>query len=151
MFSSGFLADMRTRRGASLAWVHRSQIIAGMVASAACTWFVANSHSTAAAVAGISGALFAIHFGGTSGWGYEQVIGAPHSVSSLSALQNFASFLIASAAPVVTGWLLDRTHSFTLALLICSVVTLLGATSYATLAAPPSTARKLTDAPSILR
>jgi sugar phosphate permease len=139
MFSSGLLADLRTRHGASLARVHRSQIVAGMVTSAACTWFVANSHSTVAAVAGISGALFAIHFGGTSGWGYAQVMGALHSVASLSALQNFASFLIASAAPVVTGWLLDRTHSFNTALLICSIVTLLGAVSYATLAKPPAT------------
>ncbi len=57
-------------------------------------------------------------------------------VASLGALQNFASFMIASAAPVVTGWLLDKTHSFTLALGVCSVVALMGAVSYATLAAP---------------
>ncbi|MDP9049175.1 MAG: MFS transporter, partial [Acidobacteriota bacterium] len=38
--------------------------------------------------------------------------------------------------PVVTGWLLDKTHSFTLALGVCSAVALLGAVSYATLAAP---------------
>jgi MFS transporter, ACS family, L-galactonate transporter len=36
----------------------------------------------------------------------------------------------------VTGWLLDRTHSFRVALGICTAVTLLGALSYATLAAP---------------
>ena len=57
-------------------------------------------------------------------------------VASLSALQNFASFMIASAAPVLTGWLLDRTQSFTIALGVCSAVTLLGALSYGTLAAP---------------
>jgi cyanate permease len=44
--------------------------------------------------------------------------------------------MIASAAPVITGWLLDRTHSFTIALGLCSAVTLLGAICYATLAAP---------------
>ena len=57
-------------------------------------------------------------------------------VASLSALQNFASFIIASAAPVTTGWLLDRTHSFTIALGLCCAITLLGALSYSTLAAP---------------
>jgi MFS family permease len=137
MFSSGLLADMRSRRGESLARVHRSQIVVGMIISAACTWFVASSRSTTLAVAGITGALFFIHFAGTSGWGYTQVIGASRSVASLGALQNFASFLIASIAPVLTGWLLDRTHSFNFALLICCLMTLLGALSYATLAAPP--------------
>ena len=107
-----------------------------MIASAFCTFFVAHCSSTVAALAGMSGALFFIHYAGTSGWGYVQTISPAHYVASLSALQNFASFLIASAAPVLTGWLLDRTHSFTLALAVCSGVTLLGALSYATLAAP---------------
>ena len=136
MFLSGALADLRTRRGASLARVHYSQILAGMVLSAAATWFVAYASSTAAALAGISAALFMIHFGGTSGWGYVQIVGGAHYVGSLGPLQNFASFLIASAAPLVTGLLLDRTHSFTLSLILCSVVTLLGALSYATLGQP---------------
>ena len=78
-------------------------------------------------------ALFFIHFAGTSGWGYVQAVSPLRYVASLGALQNFASFMIASAAPVVTGWLLDRTHSFTIALGLCSAVTLLGALSYATL------------------
>ena len=88
------------------------------------------------AVAGISVALFCIHFAGTSGWGYTQAVSPGHLVASLSALQNFAAFMIASAAPVVTGMILDRTQSFSLALSLCSAVTLLGALSYATLAAP---------------
>ena len=136
MLLSGTTADRLARYGSPLATVHRSQIVVGMIVSAACTFFVARSGSTTAAVAGISGALFAIHFAGTSGWGYAQVVAEPRLVASLSALQNFASFMIASAAPVTTGWLLDRTHSFTLALGLCCAITLLGALSYATLAAP---------------
>ena len=136
MFLSGLLADRFGRRGVPLSTVHRTQIVAGMIVSAASTFFVARSGSTTAAVCGISAALFAIHFAGTSGWGYAQVVSPPRYVASLSALQNFASFMIASAAPVTTGWLLDRTHSFTLALVLCSAVTLLGAVCYATLAAP---------------
>ena len=92
--------------------------------------------TTIQAVAGISAAIFCIHFAGTSGWGYVQAVSPLRYVASLGALQNFASFLIASAAPVLTGWLLDRTHSFNLALGVCSAVALLGALSYATLAAP---------------
>lgn len=107
-----------------------------MIASAAGTFFVAHSHTTAQAVAGISLAIFCIHFAGTSGLGYVQTVSPLRYVGSLMALQNFFSFMIASAAPVLTGWLLDRTHSFNLALGVCSAVALLGALSYATLAAP---------------
>lgn len=136
MLSSGVLSDWRGRRGVPLTTVHRVNLVTGMAISAGSTFLVAHSATTTQAVAGISVALFCIHFAGTSGWGYVQAISPLRYVASLGALQNFASFMIASAAPVVTGWLLDRTHSFSLALGVCSAVTLLGALSYATLAAP---------------
>lgn len=136
MFASGIFSDWRAQRGVPATRVHRANIVAGMIVSAASTWFVARSGSTTEAVAGITAALFCIHFAGTSGWGYVQAVSPLEYVASLGALQNFASFMIASAAPVVTGWLVDHTHSFTLALSVCSAVTLLGAISYAALAAP---------------
>ncbi len=140
MLLSGVVSDALARRGVPLLRVHRRNLVAGMVLSAGSTYAVSRSPSTPLAVAGITAALFFIHFAGTSGWGYAQVaaedLGAESQVASLSALQNFAGFLIASAAPVSTGWLLDRTHSFTVALALCSIVTLLGALSYATLARP---------------
>ena len=136
MLTSGALSDRLCGKGVALTAVHRANLVVGMVASAGSTFLVARSVSMVQAVAGISVALFFIHFAGTSGWGYVQAVSPLRCVASLGALQNFASFMIASAAPVLTGWLLDRTHSFTLALAICSVVTLLGALSYATLAAP---------------
>jgi cyanate permease len=136
MYLCGFVADRLAISGVPLARIHRYNLVLGMSVSAACTLLVAICHSTLEAVAGISLALFAIHYAGTSGWGYVQTIAPLRLVVSLGALQNFAGFLIASAAPVVTGWLLDRSHSFGMALSLCSVVTLLGALSYATLAKP---------------
>ncbi len=136
MLSSGALADFFAARGVRLTTLHRVQIVVGMVLSAGSTFAVSRSSTTTQAIAGISFALFFIHFAGTSGWGYVQAVSPGRLVASMSALQNFASFLIASAAPVVTGWFFDRTHSFTLGFVICASVTLLGALSYATLAAP---------------
>jgi hypothetical protein len=133
MAASGVFTDLLVRLGSQLVRVHRMNLVAGMVFSAAGTFVVVRSTSTAMAVGGISAALFFIHFAGTSAWGYAQAIGGLRYAASLGALQNFASFMIASAAPVLTGWLLDRTQSFTLSLEACSIVTLLGALSYATL------------------
>ena len=136
MITSGAMADKVAGYGVPLTSVHRTNLVGGMIISAASTFVVAHSSSTLTAVAGISVALFFIHYAGTSGWGYVQTISPARYVASLSALQNFASFLIASAAPALTGWLLDRTQSFGIALGVCSAVTLCGALSYATLAAP---------------
>ena len=136
MLCSGFSVDWFARRGASIATVHRVQLVTGMLLSAACTLVVARCQTTGEAVAGISFAFFFIQFAGTSGWGYVQAVSPRGYVASLGALQNFASFLIASVAPVLTGAIVDRTASFTLAFAVCAGVTLLGAVSYATLAAP---------------
>jgi MFS transporter, ACS family, L-galactonate transporter len=141
MYVNGVFSDVLAHRGAALSTVHRWNIVGGMAMSAVGTFCVARSATTPQAVAGLSLALCCIHYAGVSGWGYVQAV-SPHGlVASLAALQNFASFMIASAAPVLTGWLLDKTHSFTIALGVCSAVTLLGALSYATLAAPHSAHR----------
>ena len=133
MLLSGVVSDERVKRGAEAVRVHRQNLMGGMVLSAASTLMVARSATTWQAVACISVALFAIHFAGTSGWGYVQAVSGREHVASLSALQNFAGFMIASAAPVVTGWIVDRTQSFGMAFVVCAVVTVLGAVSYATL------------------
>ncbi|EPV9031161.1 MFS transporter, partial [Shigella flexneri] len=45
-------------------------------------------------------------------------------------IQNFGSFVFASFAPIVTGWVVDTTHSFNLALVIAACVTFTGALCY---------------------
>jgi MFS family permease len=137
MALSGVATDWLVRHEVRIVKVHRLSLVMGMTLSAIGTFVVGHSQTTTTAIAGISAALFFVHFAGTSGWGYAQTMGSNLYAAHLGALMNFASFTIASAAPVVTGWLLDRTHSFTLALELCSMVMLLGALSYATLGRPP--------------
>jgi cyanate permease len=108
-----------------------------MLCSAGCTFTVTRATSSAAAVAVIGMALFFIHFAGTSCWGLVQVAAPAQLVGSVGALQNFCSFLFASVAPVLTGWFLDRTHSFHIALVICACVTALGAMAYLFLVQKP--------------
>ena len=75
-------------------------------------------------------ALFCVHFAGTSAWGLVQVMVSENKVASVAAIQNFGSFVFASFAPVVTGWVVDTTHSFNLALVIAACVTFAGALCY---------------------
>ncbi len=130
MLVNGVVADRLAQKGYSLLKSRKALICFGLVCSAACTLLVIQSSSTAMAVAFISLALFFIHFAGTSAWGLVQVIAPSRMVASVSSIQNFGSFIFASFAPIVTGWVLDTTGSFNWALVVCSCVTFAGALSY---------------------
>jgi MFS family permease len=130
MLVNGVVADGLARRGHDLIRSRKLLIVFGMIASAACTLLVTFAASTTEAVFIISMALFFIHFAGTSAWGLVQVATPAHMVASVGSIQNFGSFVCASVAPILTGVILDYTHSFRVALGVCSVVTCAGALCY---------------------
>jgi len=127
---SGGAANRLIRRGTAPIRACKILIVGGMLCSALATLGVAFAPTATGAVACVSLAIFFIYFGGNSGWGLAQAMSPVHMVASVSAIQNFGSFVCASLAPLITGFLLDYTHSFHIALMICSLATTLGALSY---------------------
>jgi len=148
MFLSGIIADYLVRRGIRPIRTHRILLVTGMTCSAICTLLVPYIPGALGASLGIGSALFFTYLAGNSGWGLVQSIAPPQIVGSVAAIQNFGSFICASFGPVITGWLLDRTHSFHLTLVICAMISLLGALSYIFIVKHPITVdeRKLIDA-----
>jgi MFS transporter, ACS family, L-galactonate transporter len=130
MLLSGFIADFLVRLGVPPIRSHRILLVTGMTCSAACTLLVPYIPGGTGAAFGIGMALFFTYLAGNSGWGLVQSIAPSGIVGSVATIQNFGSFVCASFAPILTGWLLDRTHSFHLTLVICAAVSLLGALSY---------------------
>lgn len=130
MLLSGIIADFLIRNGIPPIRTHRTLLITGMICSAACTMLVPYVPSAIGAASAIGMALFFNYLAGNSGWGLVQSLAPREIVGSVATIQNFGSFVCASFAPVITGWLLDRTHSFRLTLVICSMVSILGALSY---------------------
>ncbi|WP_426817188.1 MFS transporter [Winslowiella sp. 2C04] len=130
MLLNGFVVDALVRKGMEPLKTRKICIVAGMLFSAAFTAVVVRADNTGSAVVLIGMALFCIHFAGTSCWGLIHVAVNSRMTASVGGIQNFASFVFASFAPVVTGWILDTTNSFSLALTICACVTVLGAMSY---------------------
>jgi sugar phosphate permease len=130
MFLSGVIADLLIRRGMAPIRAHKTLLITGMTCSAFGTLLVPYIPGAIGAAFGIGLALFFIYLAGNSGWGLVQCIAPSEIVGSVATIQNFGSFVCASFAPIITGWLLDRTHSFHITLVICSMVSLLGALSY---------------------
>ena len=137
MLLNGFVTDFLVQRGMAPIKSRKLSIIVGMLLSASFTFYVPEATTTTSAVLLIGMALFCIHFAGTSCWGLIHVAVSSRMTASVGSIQNFASFIFASFAPIVTGWILDTTHSFHLALTICAGVTVLGALSYIFLVRAP--------------
>lgn len=139
MLQNGYVVDALVRRGYDAVKTRKACIVSGMVLSAAFTAIVTRATDTTSAVTLIGMALFCIHFAGTSCWGLIHANVTARMTASVGSIQNFASFIFASFAPVITGWVLDTTKSFSLALIICACVTLAGALAYLVLVRKPIT------------
>ncbi|WJV53463.1 MFS transporter [Prodigiosinella aquatilis] len=137
MLSNGYVTDFLVKRGMAPIKSRKLSIVIGMLLSAAFTFVVPQATTTISAVLLIGMALFCIHFAGTSCWGLIHVAVASRMTASVGSIQNFASFIFASFAPIVTGWIVDTTHSFHLALTICAGITVLGALAYVVLVHQP--------------
>ncbi|HEY1902142.1 MAG TPA: MFS transporter [Terracidiphilus sp.] len=130
MFLSGVIADSFIRHGVSPIRSHKAILVTGMTCSAICSLLVPYIPGAMGAAWAIGMVLFFTYLAGNSGWCLVQAIAPSGVVASVATIQNFGSFICASFAPVITGWLLDRTRSFHLPLVICSIVSILGALSY---------------------
>jgi cyanate permease len=130
MVLSGVIADALIRRGVPPIKSHRTLLVTGMTCSAMCTLLVPYIPGATGAACGIGMALFFTYLAGNSGWCLVQAIAPSGIVASVATIQNFGSFVCASFAPVITGWLFDRTHSFQIPLVICAGVSFFGALSY---------------------
>lgn len=131
MWTNGIIMDKLAKAGYSQMKTRKASIVIGLTLSALGTLLVVSSASPVQAVMFISLALFCVHFAGTSAWGLVQTLVSERKVASVAAIQNFGSFIFASFAPIVTGWIVDTTHSFNMALVIAACVTFVGALSYA--------------------
>lgn len=130
MWVNGIVVDTFAKKGFPLARVCKLSIVCGLILSALGTLLVVRSTTPMEAVAAICMALFCVHFAGTSAWALVQAMVSETKVASVAAIQNFGSFVFASFAPIVTGWVVDTTHSFNLAFIIAACVTFAGALCY---------------------
>lgn len=130
MLLNGYVVDAVVNRGAHPLKTRKICIVAGMLLSASFTAVVPYATGTWDAVLLIGMALFCIHFAGTSCWGLIHCSVTARMTASVGSIQNFASFVFASFAPILTGFILDTTGSFSMALTVCACVTVMGALSY---------------------
>lgn len=127
---SGVLADRLLRRGMSALASRKWPLCVGLIGGAAFTVPAAFTPSVTLAVIYICAAMFFVQMASGSAWALVTVVAPRHQVASLSSIQNFGGYFGGSLAPLVTGIVVDKTHSFVQALLISAVIAAAAAVIY---------------------
>jgi MFS family permease len=123
----GYVSDWLVTRGMDLIASRRLPLILGLLASAAFTALAAAATSAGAAVTFIALSMFCMQFGITCKWILVTAVTPQAYCASAASNQNFAGFLGGTLSPILTGFIVDTTGSFVLALAIGAVITLIGA------------------------
>jgi MFS family permease len=125
--AGGYVSDRLVKRGMDLVASRRLPLILGLLGSAAFTGFAAIATSAGAAITFIAVSMFCMQFGITCKWILVTVVTPQAYCASAASNQNFAGFLGGTLSPILTGFIVDTTGSFVLALAIGAVITLIGA------------------------
>ena len=123
----GYVSDWLVKRGVELVASRRRPLILGLLASAAFTGLAANASTAGGAIACIALAMFFMQFGITCKWILVTAVTPRAYTASAASNQNFAGFLGGTLSPILTGFIVDVTGSFVLALAIGAFITLIGA------------------------
>ncbi|SAL53426.1 major facilitator transporter [Caballeronia sordidicola] len=130
MVSSGYIADHLLKRGMAPIRSRKWPVCIGLVGAAAFTVPAAYTPSTTLAIVYISLAMFFVNMSSGTAWALVSVAAPRHLVASLGSMQNFGGYLGGSFAPIITGIVVDQTHSFVNALLISAGVAFAAALVY---------------------
>jgi MFS family permease len=125
--SGGWVSDRLVRGGMELIASRRLPLILGLLGSAVFTGLAAVATGAGMAVTCIAISMFCMQFGITCKWILVTAITPQAYCASAASNQNFAGFLGGTLSPVLTGFIVDVTGSFVVALAIGAVITLIGA------------------------
>lgn len=122
--SGGWASDRLARHGSDLVGARRLPCILGLVASAVFTSLAAMAGNATEAVLAISAAMYFLSFGIAGKWVMITAVAPQSYCTSVASIQNFGGYLGGTASPLVTGFVVDQTGSFVIALAIGAGMTL---------------------------
>ena len=123
----GYVSDRLVIRGMDLIASRRLPLILGLLGSAIFTGLAAVATGPVTAIACIAISMFCMQFGITCKWILVTAVTPQAYCASAASNQNFAGFLGGTLSPILTGFIVDVTGSFVVALAIGAVITLIGA------------------------
>ena len=117
----GWLSDRLAPRLGERA-ARQAPLVAGLFAAAGFSALAAVSGSAAVAIAVMSAALFSANLATTCGWALAASLAPAALVATVEAMANIGGSVGGSLAPLVTGYVVQASGSFTPALLLAGCI-----------------------------
>jgi sugar phosphate permease len=125
----GWLIDHLIARGRDETRVRKAVLVCGMVLGLA-VFGATLTTNPLWAIVWISIALGGLAAAAPVGWSLPSLIAPKGGVGTIGGIMNFVNNLMGVAAPVVTGFIVGATNSFTNAFLIAGVILVIGIVSF---------------------
>jgi MFS family permease len=126
----GWLSDKWIRTGGSITRVRKTFVAGGQCCCAALLLPAAVASNEIMAMTLLSLATFSYGFYTCNLWAVTQTLAGPAAAGKWTGLQNGIGNLAGVAAPSVTGFIVQETHSFYYAFVVVSLMLLLSACSF---------------------
>jgi MFS family permease len=125
----GWLVDFLIQRGKNPVRVRQVVLIGGTALGLGILG-AANAHSATTALFWISLSIGGLSAASPVGWSIPSLIAPKESVGTLGGILNFGNQLAGIAAPIVTGYVVQATHSFFWAFATAGIFLLIGIAGY---------------------
>ena len=125
----GWLVDWLISRGHESSRVRKSVLVIGLTLGLAVFGATMTTHA-GAAVAFISVALSGLAAAAPVCWSLPALVGPVGGTGTVASIMNFGNNLMGAAGPIVTGYIVARTHSFSYAFGTAGTVLLVGLMSF---------------------
>ncbi len=125
----GWLVDKLIQRGSDSSFVRRALLIGGTTFGLG-VFGAAYAQTTVGALVWISLSIGGLSAASPVGWSIPSLIAPRESVGTLGGILNFGNQLSAIAAPIVTGYVAQTTHSFFWAFGVAAIFLLVGIAGY---------------------
>jgi MFS family permease len=126
-WSGGYISDWLAARGMNLVASRKYPSVIGLVASGLFTALAMTAHSGGEAVFFMSFAMFFLSVGIAAKWTLITAVAPQSYCTSTASIQNFGGYIGGTVSPIATGFVVDMTGSFVIALAIGAVITVAGA------------------------
>jgi sugar phosphate permease len=135
--TGGWLCDLLTRRGWTPIGGRKLLVSCSLCGTACCTVGARLAQTDTAILVCISISFFLIYIVSSAAWATVPVATSSQYTASLGSIQNFGGYLGAALAPTITGFVVERTGSFSEALMLSAGISVVAAGLYVALIRGP--------------
>lgn len=135
---AGKACDRLVARGMKVLASRKLMVIMGLLGGALFTLIVAFTTNVVACVVLLCLTMFFINISSATAWMIVNTIVPSERVASFGSIQNFGGYLAGSIAPILTGFSVQQTGSFSSAFVISAVVAACSAVAYFALLKEPA-------------